>query len=211
MRIGSLIAALAVLVFAGCSSKPSVTENQCRAGDWQTIGYRDGAVGNQSTRLLAHQEACGNFSIVPERSRYLTGYREGLLTYCTAENGFDLGQRGVSLNPACNGDLMQPFATAHADGWQLYQARRAVNSLHQQLVRLDKRLDQIDRELVGVTTAQLQPDLTVEERVQLLASLESLADEKGALKARRPTLELDLAQAEADLESVSRDLSLASY
>ena len=56
-KLLKLVPAVAVLLtVAGCSGNPSVTESQCIAGDWQTVGYRDGVNGLRSTQLLQHQE-----------------------------------------------------------------------------------------------------------------------------------------------------------
>jgi hypothetical protein len=196
------------LIVTGCASKATVSENQCRAGDWQTIGYRDGASGVTNTRLLSHQDACGAFGIVPDRDSYLAGWQAGLESYCTADSGFNLGLRGASLNSACRNELREPFASAHADGRSLYVARRDVRRLSQQLASMEQRLGQIKQEMVGATTAQLTPNLSVEERLSLLAKLESLADERGNIKSRLPEVERSLAQAEDQLARV--DQSLAS-
>jgi hypothetical protein len=193
------IVVVAALLLAGCAAKPTVSENQCRAGDWQTIGYRDGANGVASTRVLSHQEACGAFGIVPDRNGYLAGWGDGISTYCTADSGFQLGLRGGALNTVCSADLREPFATAYADGRQIYSARREVNRLAQVLSNHERRLGQIKQEIVGVTTAQLTPALTVEERLRLLAKLESLASERANIKAELPGIERALVQAEDQL------------
>lgn len=210
-RLGSLITAVAVLLLAGCSAKPTVSENQCRAGDWQTIGYRDGAAGAQSTQLLAHQEACGAFGIVPTRDRYLAGWQEGLLAYCTADNGFHLGQRGGGLNSVCNASLREPFATAYQDGRQLYLARQEVKRLDRQINNHEARLDRLKQEIVGVSTAQLVPDLSVQERVSLLAKLESLVDEKAKINAELPQLHRALEDARYQLQRLDQTLARVIY
>ena len=195
----------AVLVLgAGCAGKPTVSENQCRAGDWQTIGYRDGASGVDSSRLLKHQEACGEYAIVPDRNSYLAGWDEGLLTYCTADNGFQQGLHGRALNGVCRAELREPYATAHADGRQLYVARRDVNQLRQTLRNQQNRLEQIKQEIIGATTAQLTPDLTAEERLLLLSKLEDLADERAELKAEIPHTEQALLRAEDHLAQLDQ-------
>ena len=199
---------LAVVVFvSGCAARPTVSENQCRAGDWQTIGLRDGASGVASTRLLAHQEACGEFGIVPERSRYLSGWEQGVSAYCTAENGFHLGQRGGALNTVCSADLREPFATAYVDGRQIYTASREVSRLSQQLADHEQRLVQLKEEMVGATTAQLIPDLSPQERIGLLAKLEALAEERAAVKAELPEIEFALQGAESHLAGLRQDLA----
>jgi len=195
---------MGTLLIAGCAGKPTVSENQCRAGDWQTIGYGDGMAGFASTRLLMHQEACGEFGIVPVREQYLAGWEEGLFTYCTADNGFQIGQRGGALNRVCSGELREPFASAHADGRQLYLARRDVQHWSQTLAQQENRLQEIKKEMVGATTAQLAPDLTAEERVGLLTKLEALADERAAIKSELPHTEHSLEQAEFHLAELDQ-------
>ena len=195
------------LVITGCAAKPTVSEHQCRAGDWQTIGYRDGAQGMSNTRLLIHQEACGAFGIVPEREEYLLGWRAGLENFCTADSGFQLGQRGAAMNNVCRNELREPFASAYADGRALYSARREVNQLSRRLVSHERRLEQIKQEMIGVTTAQLTPDLTVDERLRLLAKLNSLVDERVDLETQLPMVESSLAHAEDRLARLDRSFA----
>ena len=206
-----LLIVAALLVLGGCAAKPTVSENQCRAGDWQTIGYRDGASGFASTRLLSHQEACGEFAIVPERTAYLTGWQEGLSSFCTADNGFNLGNRGASFNTVCARDMAEPFATAYQDGRQLYLARAEVNRLNRLINSKEARLDQLKQEIVGATTAQLVPDLTPEERIGLVAKLEDLISEREEIQNELPELERDLAAAEYELDRLNQTLASVSY
>ncbi len=201
----------AALVLGGCAGNPSVSENQCRAGDWQTIGFRDGANGFSSTRLLAHQEACGEFAIVPERTAYLKGWQDGLTSFCTADNGFNLGNRGASFNTVCARDMAEPFATAYHDGRQLYLARSEVNRLNRLINNKEARLDQLKQEIVGATTAQLVPDLTPEERIGLVAKLEQLISERAEIEEELPELERDLAAAEYELDRLDQTLASIIY
>ncbi len=198
---------LAAFVLVGCASKPTVSEYQCLAGDWQSIGFRDGANGIANTHILAHQEACGEFGIVPEREGYLAGWREGLNTYCTAQNGYQLGVRGAAMNTVCPGGLQADFAAAYGDGRQIYQAQREVGQLAQQISRDQQRLIQIKEEIVGTTTAQLVPDLTVEERVHLVAKFESLLEERASINTRLPELEYALDAAEHHLAQLHQTLA----
>ena len=194
-------------LLTGCAAKPTVSEYQCRAGDWQTIGFKDGASGLQSTRLLHHQEACGAYSIVPERQDYLAGWREGLGTYCTADNGFYMGQQGHRLNSVCRAEHREPYASAYADGRRLFTARRGLQQAVQALANAEQRLEQIKQEFIGATTAQLMPDLTVEERVHLLAKVESLTEERAALKGDLPRLEQAVYDAESQLAFVEQSVA----
>ncbi len=206
----SIALVFASLLATGCASKTTVSENQCRAGDWQTIGYRDGAAGVPSTRLLAHQDACGEFRIVPQRERYMVGWQAGLSTYCTADRGFRSGRKGGVLNSVCTTQAHEPYASAYADGHRLYVAHQEVLQLRRQIDHNIARVAQLKEHMLEVTTAQLAPELTVKERVSLLAELQSLAEERAALKARLPDLEDDLAHAEFELDRVNQLLAIAN-
>jgi hypothetical protein len=206
MRLSSLL--IAVMILAGCAARPTVSENQCRAGDWQTIGYRDGSTGADSTRLLAHQEACGEFGIIPERGSYQAGWSEGVETYCTGDNGFSLGQGGGSLNTVCRGELRQPFATAYAEGFKLYSARREVRRLAQQLSNHKSRIGKLQQEIVAVTAAQLQADLLFEERLRLATRLASLVEERAVITIELPDIEDALYRAEDELARLDQSYAL---
>lgn len=205
------ILVLAALLLGACASKPSVTEFQCKAGDWESIGYRDGAAGVRNTQILTHQEACGEFGIVPDRNSYIAGWDAGVKEYCTAENGFSLGERGGRLNSVCQGNLKQPFASAFDDGRKLFQARKEVDRIRNQLNKYDNRLIQIKQEMVDVTSAQLDPTMLPEERIRLLARLDALKDERSDIKATIPVLEEDLHYSEIELERVNQELAQLDY
>ncbi len=56
---GSLtVLILTTLVLTGCANR-SLSAHQCHAGDWYTVGQHDGQQGADTSRLLAHQDACG--------------------------------------------------------------------------------------------------------------------------------------------------------
>ncbi len=203
--------AAAGLMLAACAAKPSVSEFQCKAGDWQTIGLRDGATGAPSSQLLAHQDACGDFNIIPDREAYLLGWQEGVVNFCTAANGFDLGERGVGHNRVCTGNLKEPFASAYADGRQLYRVRNELTQLERRLAERRNRLQWLKDEMTAVAAAQLNPDLGAEERIRLVNDLHSLAEERGEVKAQIPSLQQQADAKEMELQRVTQLLAEVAY
>ena len=200
-----------LLLLGACSSNPSVSEFQCKAGDWESVGYRDGASGMRNTEILAHQEACGEYGIVPDRSLYISGWEAGLQEYCTVENGFNQGQRGVRLNPICQGAQKHEFANAYNDGRKLYLARHEVNRIRNQLDHHDRRLVYLKKRMVEVTAAQLNPTLTAEQRINMLADLDALKDERNTILDAIPILEEELYYREIELEQVNQELAQLDY
>ncbi len=85
--------ALTALVFVslfvgGCAT---LSESQCIASDWQSIGYNDGAAGRTSSQLLKHQNACVKHGVVPDREIYLAGWHQGVEVYASSLGA--MGQR----------------------------------------------------------------------------------------------------------------------
>jgi hypothetical protein len=75
----------------GCAT---LSKEECLQGDWRGIGYRDAINGYGLTWLEQHQKACADYDVTPDLNAYRTGHDEGLVIYCTPENGFKVGQAG---------------------------------------------------------------------------------------------------------------------
>lgn len=198
--ISSSMTAL-LLTLAGCSSN-SVSESQCIAGDWQTIGYRDGANGYRSTQLLNHQNACVKHGVIPDRASYMAGWEQGVREYCEANNGYDVGERGEGYDNVCPDDLRDAFLGAYHSGRELYLARSEVSDLEAAISQAEYRLDEIKAQLVSSATQQFDPTLLPADRVELLASMQRLAEEQGRIKAELPRMRQELALKSQQLASL---------
>lgn len=203
MQLRWMIPVLVSAALAGCQSA-SISESQCLAGDWETVGYRDGANGYRSTELLEHQNACVKHGVIPDRASYMVGWTRGVREYCEASNGFDVGARGEGQNNVCPDDLRDGFLSSYHDGRELYLARLEVANLEREINEREYRLEQVKAAIVASATQQLDPTLVPAARVDLLAATERLAEEKGRLEAEIPPLRQQLAyktQALAALQS----------
>jgi len=206
MRI-RFILLMAAFALAGCSNHGSVSKSQCVAGDWQTVGYRDGVHGQRSTRLLAHQDACGEHGVIPDREQYMVGWDQGIREYCESLNGFVVGERGQMQNNVCPEDLKPTFTRAYQEGRSLYLARTEVTNLEGAIYRCRARIDQIEVEMVSSVTAQLNPVLTPAARIELIAQVKWLEDEKRRLHAEIPALESELAIRTQELEDLESSMA----
>ena len=195
---------------SGCAGRPSISENQCAAGDWQTIGYRDGVNGQRSSRLLAHQDACMEYGVVPGRQAYMTGWEDGAREYCDPNNGFHVGERGWSHNNICPADLRAGFLTAYHAGRALYDTRAEIADLEREIDRKTSRLSALKSEIISATTAQLDGTLTVEARVELAARVQKLYEEREQIRLELPDLEAELAAKSGDLDRLSQTVAVAA-
>ena len=197
---------LALLTTAGCANR-SLSAHQCQAGDWQTVGYRDALNGRNQGYLLEHQNACGRHEIVPDAQAYRSGWAEGIREYCQPQRGYDLGISGGRQRNVCPADLASGYRSAYEDGRVLYLARHEVNRLESKIARDQARIDAIGRELIDTATAQVDPTLTTQDRLDLLADSKALMDERDRLADGLPGLAVDLERALAHLDDVQQSLA----
>lgn len=201
-----LIGLIGLATVAGCSS---LSRNQCIAGDWETVGYRDGLGGVASTRLLEHHEACVSHGVVPDRNAYLTGWQDGIAQYCQPANGFSLGQRGVAYGNVCPLRLHSAFHDAYQDGRRIYRARTEVATLQNAISQRQQRLQAIKSELADIAGGMLSAESSTADRARMLLEANDLAQEQGRLHGEIDELEQELEASAAQLEDLRQGLAYA--
>ncbi|MEE4300643.1 MAG: DUF2799 domain-containing protein [Pseudomonadales bacterium] len=209
-RVKRVGPAVAILMLAGCNSA-SVSESQCLAGDWETIGFRDGSSGLSSTRLLEHQDACVQHGVIPERELYLAGWNEGVHRFCQPDNGFAIGERGAGHANVCPDELAAAFGAAWRDGRLLHDARADLAASRREVQRAEARLEKIGEEILASGTAQLDETLTPQQRIELVAETQRLMEERVRLETELPELRALVRASERDLEDLERSLAFAAY
>lgn len=195
------------LLLGGCAS---LSESQCIAGDWQTVGMRDGLAGQQSAHLLNHQNACVKHGVVPDRQEYLAGWEQGVRQYCQPDNGFAVGERGAGYNNVCPAHLQGAFQEAYEEGRQLYEAQAAIEEFKRAIARKSDRLQQIAAQRTSAEADLVDDAATAAERRELLELTKTLSREEGALYAEIQELEIAVAVKSERLR-VLRSSLIAGY
>jgi hypothetical protein len=189
-----MVAALAVVGLASCAS---LSEKECRQGDWAAIGYADGLAGRTQARLNDHFKACGDYGIQPDPVAYRTAWGQGIEVYCQPGNGFEVGRRGRAYNGVCPTHLEAAFLESYRVGSGLHDREEAVDEAEDEIKAARRRLDEVEIRLDA-----LEGDLAAGKAPQpdrVRAKLVDLAEERGALKERIRSLETDYERARADL------------
>lgn len=207
-RLLAIAATALALTLPGCAT---LSESQCLASDWQTVGYRDGMSGIQSSQLLKHQNACVKHGIVPDRNAYLAGWEEGVAQYCQPNNGFNAGERGASYGNVCPDNLRDSFYEAYQDGRRLFLAHSEINNLSRSISQKEYRLKQIKSQITS-TEARLVDDVTPAiQRRELLEITKDLAQEQGRLQAEIQDLTVDVAVKTERLQRLRQTLAYVGY
>jgi hypothetical protein len=204
----TFIALLSMLALGGCAS--SLSESQCLANDWETIGYRDGLSGSDgSSALMRHMDACVKHGVTPDRNAYLAGWEDGVDQYCQPANGFNLGRRGSGYSNVCPARLQSAFHAAYHDGRRLWEARSEVNQVAGAIADRERRLDEIKAEMAAITGAMLEAEWTIADRAQMLITAKDLGEEQGRLGSEIEELEVELEVKRARLDDLRQTLAFA--
>jgi hypothetical protein len=139
-----------LLALAGCAT---LSEKECRRGDWDAIGREDGARGLPAAELERHRTACGKHDITPDASAWHAGHEQGLATFCTPRGGYLAGRGGETYRDVCPAAKEAAFLAAHRRGREVAERMREVRELRQQLRDLE--------------AAALQNDGRPEDRTQM--------------------------------------------
>ena len=206
-RVATL-AAIAALALSGCAG---MGKDECRAIDWRTVGYEDGATGQGIERLTSRRQACSKHGVAPDLDAYLAGREEGLLEFCRPANGFRVGARGYDYAGICPPHLDLAFTDAYQAGRTLWQLETQVRDTTRGIVNRRAQVEEIDTALLGIGYAIVGENRTPEERAQALLDTRSLTDRRGRLVAEMEALERALPGYEAELADYRAWLAEAGY
>ena len=159
-----------LLVIVGLSGCATLSEEECRVGDWRTIGFEDGSVGKDVRDIGQHREACADYGITVDLDAYRQGHEEGMVVFCQPASGFELGTSGQPFIDSCPEELRSEFYAAFEDGNRVFKLRRDLNYRQQELERSQQLILEMDEE-----TKKLEADLV---------SGEGSADDRQAWLAR---------------------------
>lgn len=118
----------------------TLSKEECAQGDWYNIGLRDGQNGHTPNRIAEHSKACAEYGARPDSGVYNKGHAEGLKTYCTPENGYQVGMRGQTYHQVCPANLSGAFQKKYRIGYRIYELKRDINQIDHDLKNLNAKI-----------------------------------------------------------------------
>lgn len=133
----TLLTSLLVSVFlAGCASYDKLSQAECQSADWNAVGYDISSNGFKSDAIGNFKASCGEHGITPDETAFTEGYNQGLLSYCTKANGYELGKKNDKYRNICPDELEVEFKRGFSSGKMEY---RQNESLKKQ--KFNRRID----------------------------------------------------------------------
>lgn len=137
MKNVMVISAL-VLALSGCGST-GIEVSECQSTNWEKRGLEDGSKGVDVLEFKNYVEACKAENVTPDKEAYYSGFQDGLVTYCTYDNGVQLGKRSGKYYMACK--KYKEFGEGYAKGVDVFiedRERREVEKLTRPTVEMGK-------------------------------------------------------------------------
>lgn len=201
----ALFVLLAPLALAACAS--GMSKKECQYADWRAVGYEDGAAGRDAGAIASRRAACAKARVTPDMEAYLSGREDGLDEFCRPANGFDYGARGYRYAGACAGRDEKAFVASYEKGFALYGYVSRLEAARAALANAHADLDRIGHEIAANEAALISPATPHLARVDHLAALKHLTEERAKVRAAVRDIAEDVDAAEDDLAAYQRALA----
>jgi hypothetical protein len=165
MILRATLALAALLALGSCAT---LTEEECRAGDWFQIGVNDGAEGRGTDHIEAHRRACARAGVSPDVESWLRGRERGLRLYCRPEKAYAVGRNGRSIAPGCTAAELERMRPAHDWGMRYYDIGVEIRAIEGDIRAIDAELVRLPPDATGTRARLLAERARLEARLGLL-------------------------------------------
>jgi hypothetical protein len=193
------IAMLVLVMLATVSGCATMGKSECLTADWRTIGFEDGATGKNETAISEYRQDCADHGITPNLTAYRLGHRQGAERYCTLRNGFAVGRAGSRYQNSCPAELETNFLAGYRDGQTLHTLQRALNSARSAIDKQLRLLTTLEQDIVLKTDVLVEDGLNKEQRLTVLAEIDSIKASLLEASYVLPALEREIQRAESAL------------
>jgi len=179
------------LLISSCST---LNKDECKAANWESIGYEDGTKGYPASRVGQHRSACAEYGIQPNLKNYTTGRKKGLSHFCIPSTAYNRGTRGYHYNGVCAGYNEKEFLNAYHDGKEVYKARSILSQMKNDYRKEERYIISLERELHEKEHIIVNGRLTKVKALILLNETKDIAEELGKAKSNLLLLEEDISR-----------------
>jgi hypothetical protein len=165
----------AALAVASCAT---MSKDQCLAGAWGEVGYRDGSEGRPMSVLADHERACAEYGVAPDLVAYRSARADGLNGYCRWERGFEEGRNGDTYHGVCTPAQEDEFLPAYRDGQIVHAAEQALSSARSSVSGLGSRLEELDDKIRAKQAEARAEGLTDEQRGAIRDRIQEIRRER---------------------------------
>jgi len=183
---------VALLLAAALQSCAAMSREECLNANWTVVGEIDGQQGRGLDVLDDYRRDCADYGVVPDVRAYVAGRDNGLLLYCTADNGYREGRDGRQLEADCPPALAADFRRNFELGSKVYQSLGNLR-ISADTIRFNRdELDELRARRTAAERSLRQDDLSAEQ-------VSAKRDEIASMGSRIDNLRDEIAVAAATL------------
>lgn len=134
------LALILLLTLAACAT---LSEDECRAGDWESIGVEDGSNGRMPDYIAKHAKACADFGVAPDRALWEKGRQKGLPLYCLPARAWQEGADGRRLSPVCPTSQAEALGRANFRGLTWHRIGQDIDEAESEIQRISAALSEL--------------------------------------------------------------------
>ncbi len=179
LGLNLVVSAILINLLQGCAT---LNKSECQSADWQIIGLEDGASGKPSSYIGEHRSACAEYQVKPNLALYLKGHQQGVVQFCTYDNGLHLGEQGSRLNSVCQGELLHAFKLGHEKGKALYHLSKQLKGLQKDEEDIDAEYHLVVAQIKSDEELLISDNISKERRRELLRNIKKLTRTKRKLQ-----------------------------
>lgn len=147
-----ILLSLVFLSFSSFSFASGFKSSQCQTMNWEEKGKFDGQNGKKIDLLYSYIKVCDKVNAPFSADLYRKGREEGLYTYCSNQNAYDLGFNKVSVQKGVCPFNMFPEFQAYYDKGSNYK------KLEKQKLVLDKKIIKLSKTIAILESAKLESE-----------------------------------------------------
>ena len=148
---------IAIALLFGLAACASVSREECLAGNWEEIGFRDGTNGQFSSYIQQHVKACQKVEVTPDPVAWERGRQRGLPAYCVPQKAYQVGRSGWSIREVCPAAQMPALRAANEKGKRYHEIEDEIRQIRTQI-------DQSQRLLIAEENPAVRAALVREQR-----------------------------------------------
>lgn len=138
------LAFTSLFLLGGCAT---LSEKDCQGMNWGQRGF-DTAMRGEKLEGQVNKDlaACEKHKIPVDRNEFASGYKAGLKSFCSPENGFAFGKAGKNYDRTCASENEDAFLRNYQTGFMQYSVRR-IAELEDEVRRLRGELSERDHQI----------------------------------------------------------------
>ena len=131
-----------LVTIALLNSCATMSKEECQKASWNLVGFEAAKNGNPKTHFNKVNQQCSEHGVTANKEKYIEGYKEGLVKFCTYESGRSFGYNDNAYEDICPSNLERNFLRGYELGQSKFQHEKVQRELKRSQEQHEEFLEQ---------------------------------------------------------------------